>query len=384
MHIGFITSEYPHPKVSHAAGIATSIKNLAAALVKKGVKVSVFVYHQQEQSQIDDEGVSLHLLATKRYRYFTWLFYRKYIQNYVHSVSNDDPIDLVEAPDWTGITAFTNFKMPLVIRFHGSDAYFCKLDKRQQKFKNFMFEKMALKKAKAYIAPTTYAGEETRKIFGLLPAKIKTIHYGLQLEKFKNRTPDAYHDNTLLYVGTLIRKKGVLELAKIFNKIVAAQPHSKLILIGGDASDIKTGTASTFALMQHVLSPQALENTSYLGKLPYAEVQEHIKQAHVCAFPSFAETLGMVTIESMALKKPVVNTNMGWAQELIDDGVNGYLVHPSDIETYSERILYLFQNKQECLKIGEAARQKVETTFDIDTLALTNITYYKSLLTTKN
>jgi glycosyltransferase involved in cell wall biosynthesis len=357
---------------------------LAAALVKKGVKVSVFVYHQQEQSQIDDEGVSLHLLATKRYRYFTWLFYRKYIQNYVHSVSNDAPIDLVEAPDWTGITAFTNFKMPLVIRFHGSDAYFCKLDKRQQKFKNFMFEKMALKKAKAYIAPTTYAGEETRKIFGLSSAKIKTIHYGLQLEKFKNRTPDVYHDNTLLYVGTLIRKKGVLELAKIFNKIVAAQPHSKLILIGGDASDIKTGTASTFTLMQHVLSPQALENTSYLGKLPYAEVQEHIKQAHVCAFPSFAETLGMVTIESMALKKPVVNTNMGWAQELIDDGVNGYLVHPSDIETYSERILYLFQNKQECLKIGEAARQKVETTFDIDTLALTNITYYKSLLTTKN
>jgi glycosyltransferase involved in cell wall biosynthesis len=42
-----------------------------------------------------------------------------------------------------------------------------------------------------------------------------------------------------------------------------------------------------------------------------------MKQAQVCIFPSFAETLGMVTIESMALQKPVVNTSIGWAPELI-------------------------------------------------------------------
>ena len=39
MHIAYITSEYPHPQVSHAAGIATSIKNLAVTLVKKGIAV---------------------------------------------------------------------------------------------------------------------------------------------------------------------------------------------------------------------------------------------------------------------------------------------------------------------------------------------------------
>ena len=43
MKIGFITPEYPHPKVKFAAGIATSIRNLALALVKKGVDVTVFV-----------------------------------------------------------------------------------------------------------------------------------------------------------------------------------------------------------------------------------------------------------------------------------------------------------------------------------------------------
>ena len=57
MQIAFLTSEYPHPKVLHAAGIATSIKNLAVTLVKKGVDVTVFVYHQNENAIVTDEGV---------------------------------------------------------------------------------------------------------------------------------------------------------------------------------------------------------------------------------------------------------------------------------------------------------------------------------------
>lgn len=380
MHIGLITSEYPHSKVTQAAGIATSIKNLAVTLAKKGMPVTVFVYHQKEDLIIEDEGVTIHLIKKKNYKLFTWYFYRKHIQNYVNAIVIENQIDLIEAPDWTGITAFMSFKVPLVIRFHGSDAYFCKLDNRKQKIKNFLFEKLALKKANAFIAPTTYAGIETRKIFGLSKEKIKTIHYGLQLKHFVNIAPEEYEEKTILYIGTIIRKKGVLELAEIFNKIVEKEPHAKLKLIGGDSSDIKTGTVSTFALMQSVFSEKAKVNVNYLGKIPYSEIQNHIKDANVCAFPSFAETLGMVTIESMALNKPVVNTNIGWAQELIDDGINGYLVHPSNIEEYSKKILQLFNNKALCIKIGDEARKKIETTFDIEKLALKNIDYYQSIL----
>jgi len=206
MHIGLITSEYPHPKVTHAAGIATSIKNLAITLAKKGVSVTVFVYHQNEEIIIEDKGVTIHLIPKKHYKLFIWYQYRKYLQNYINKIVVSEKIDLLEAPDWTGITAFMRLKAPLIIRFHGSDAYFCKLDKRKQKFKNFIFEKTALKSAKAFIAPTTFAGEETRKIFGLDKNKIRTIHYGLQLEHFVNDNPEAFNKNTILYIGTIIRK----------------------------------------------------------------------------------------------------------------------------------------------------------------------------------
>jgi len=202
----------------------------------------------------------------------------------------------------------------------------------------------------------------------------------LQLENFENETPNDYNDKTVLYIGTIIRKKGVLELAEMFNKIVEEEPDTKLKLIGGDSGDIKTGNASTYALMQSIFSDKAKSNVDYLGKIPYSEVKNQIKKAHVCAFPSFAETLGMVTIESMALQKPVVNTSIGWAQELIDDGVNGYLVHPSNIETYSQKILELLKDKILCQKIGQEARKKVVSTFDINTNADINIQYYKAIL----
>lgn len=380
MHIAFITPEYPHAQLNVAAGIGTSIKNLAVALVKKGITVTVFVYQQNSDAIIFDEGVTIHKIAKKQYRFLTWYHYRLQLQNYINTIVAQQKIDLIEAPDWTGITAFMRFKVPLVIRFHGSDAYFCKLENRNQKFKNFLFEKLALKKASAFITPTTFAGEETRKIFGLDKSKIKTIHYGLQIENFVNQSPLNYDRNTILYIGTIIRKKGVLELAEIFNKVVEINPEATLILIGNDAFDIQTGSSSTYKLVENLFSNEAKKNVNYLGKVPYSEVKNHIKNAHICVFPSFAETLGMVTIESMALQKPVVNTSIGWAQELITDGVDGFLVHPSNTDLYAKRILELLNNDQLCETIGINARAKVETLFDITKNAEVNIQYYKSVI----
>ena len=160
-----------------------------------------------------------------------------------------------------------------------------------------------------------------------------------KLNKFQNDTPNQFTQKTLLYIGTIIRKKGVLELADIFNKIHEKEPGSKLILIGSDAPDNQTGASSTYGLFEEKLSKKAKPNVNYLGKVPYEDVQEYIKNANVCVFPSFAETLGMVTIESMALQKPVVNTSIGWGKELIDDGENGFLLTPT-IDHLFDRTLH--------------------------------------------
>ncbi|MDR7372314.1 glycosyltransferase family 4 protein [Flavobacterium aquidurense] len=380
MHIAFLTSEYPHRHVKHAAGIGTSTKNLVSALVEKGVTVSVFVYGQKEDAVFQDNTVKIYLIKSQKYKAFGWILNRKYIGNILNKYIFSEGIDLVEAPDWSGITAFMNLKVPVVIRFHGSDTYFCHLERRKQKIKNFWFEKLAVNKAKAFIAPTHFAGEFSKILFGIKNKMIEMIHHGLDLDQFDNAKPSDYQKGLILYIGTIIRKKGVLELPSIFNNVRKEYPDAQLILIGSDSDDIQTKSQSTWELLQRQFQSDDLKNVSYLGKIPYQEVQQHIKNANVCVFPTFAETLGMVTIEAMALQKPVVNSNIGWAQELIVDGESGYLVHPKDHKMFADKIVNLLTDDDLCLTIGNKARTRVETIFDIKKIATQNIDFYKSVI----
>lgn len=379
MHIAFLTPEYPHERVAHAAGIGTSIKNLVVALAQKKITVSVFVYGQQEDAVFMEEGITIHLIKNRKYKLMGWYWHRKYLQNYLNTKLRTEKIDAVEAPDWTGITAFMRLKAPLVIRFHGSDTYFCHLEKRHQKAKNFWFEKWAVQKAKAFIAPTTYAGAVSKRLFGIKDKVIQTIHYGVALDQFQNKNPEVFEQGLILYIGTIIRKKGVFELPEILQTVRLQHPEVQLVLIGGDSADIQTGSASTWELLEQEFNAADLKKVSYLGKIPYQKVQEYIKKAHLCVFPSFAETLGMVTIESMALQKPVVNTAIGWAQELIIDGESGFLVHPHDHTVYANSIIALLKDANLCLTMGKNARKRVEDVFDIEKMAQQNIVFYQSI-----
>ncbi|WP_291136217.1 glycosyltransferase family 4 protein [Flavobacterium sp. UBA7663] len=380
MHVAFLTPEYPHSKIKHSGGLGTSIKNLVVALVAKGVKVTVFVYGQPKSEVFEENGVTFHFISNKKYRFGKWFFYRKYLQKHINSVVKKEKIDVIEAPDWTGVTAFMNFDIPLVIRFHGSDTYFCHIEKRKQKFKNRLFETLAVRKAKGFIAPTKYAGEVSAELFGLHKEQIKTINYGLDLAQFNNEHPERFEKGLVLYIGTIIRKKGVLELPEIFNKVRNQFPEAKLVLIGGDSGDVVTGNKSTWELVKQQFHKQDLEQVSYLGKIPYNEVQDYIKKANVCVFPTYAETLGMVTIESMAMKKAVVNSNIGWAQELMEDGKSGFLVHPANHELFAQKISTILNDTDCNTRMGNEARLYVEAHFDITKKVEENINYYQHLI----
>jgi glycosyltransferase involved in cell wall biosynthesis len=274
-----------------------------------------------------------------------------------------------------------HFKIPVIIRLHGSDTYFCHLEKRKQKIKNFWFEKLALSKAKAFIAPTEYAGKVSKELFKIKDKEIKTIHNGLALNKFEKHPTSQYEDGLVLYFGTIIRKKGVLELTAIMDLVVKKYSKAHLVLIGDDAPDIKTSSPSTWRLIKEQLNKLSTElNVTYLGKVSYESVQTYIKKAHVCVFPTYAETFGMVTIESMAMQKAVVNSNIGWSKELIEDGESGFLVHPSNHNEYASKIVKILENNELRVSVGLKARERVKQVFDIDKKAEENIAFYKTII----
>ncbi|WP_417887315.1 glycosyltransferase family 4 protein [Zunongwangia sp.] len=380
-HIGFIVSHYPHLAFGHDGGLGTSVYNLVQSLKTK-FEVSVFVYGQEKYFEIVETNMKIYSLNFKSDS-FGFYKTRKKINQFVNKKIQDDDIQLIEVPDWTGISAFMSFPVPVVMRFHGSDAYFCHLENRKQKWKNFLFEKLAVSAANAFIAPTGFSAQLSKEIFRIKNKEIRTIHYGLRLNDFNNPESENFKNFQILYIGTLIRKKGVLELPFILQKIILKFPETRLIIIGSDAPDIETGLPSTWGLLKKQFG-SAIKNVTYLGKIPYHLVQENIKESHVCIFPSYAETLGMVTIESMALKKAVVNTNIGWAKEIIDNGVNGLMAYPDDHESFSDHIMHIFSDDIFRKKIQSNARLKVESHFDIEKKTLENIEFYEEIINAKD
>ncbi len=380
MTLGLLTPEYPHVLCGACGGIGSSVQNSARALVEQGHRVIVFVYGQTSTQILDDQGVQLHLIQSKSYRFAGWYFYRKHIQQYVNACVLTEKIQLLEAPDWTGITAFMNLKAPLVIRFHGTDAYFCHLEGRRQKLKNFMLEKWAMRRAIGFSTPTNFAAEITKYIFRIKKKPIVTIPNGIALSQFTNPNPEEFEEGLILYFGTLIRKKGVFELLEIFNKVLQKHPTARLLLVGADAPDIQSGADSTWSELQKNTAPAVLKQIQYAGKVPYAQMQAHILQAQLCVLPSLAETQGMVTLEAMAMQKPVLTSNFGWSSELITHGQSGFLLNPKHHTEFAACICELLANPARCLQIGLQAKTQVQLHFDSLKLAQQTATFYATQL----
>lgn len=378
MNIAFITSEYRHKNLKlNVGGIGSFVTNFAQQLVSRGHQVTVFLYSQNKEEILLDKGIEIHLIKQKKVKLFTWWFNRKYIENYINKVVLSKGIEVLEAPDWTGITAFMKFKCPLIIRLHGSDAFFCHLEKRKQKKKNFFFEKKAIFGANHVVGVSKFVASKTKELF-LYNKQISVIYNTIDPNIFKPNVSIKIKEKTILYFGTLIRKKGVLELASIFNKIIEKIPSAKLILLGKDVIDIEEHK-STLTLFKDKLTNQSKENVVYFSEVSYNEVKNYISTSEVIVLPSFAEAFPMTWLEAMSMQKKLVTSNIGWSKELMIDGNTGFVENPKNHSEFAEKIIYLLENKEEGEELAKNARQRIINKFDMKKSIEENIKLYMSI-----
>ena len=378
MKIAFLTPEYPHAKTGSSGGIGTSIKNLAQGLVALGCQVSVLVYEQNIDDFFDDNGIVIYQIKNVKLKGISWYLTRKKIEKQINELYVQKKIDLIEVADWTGISSFiTPKKCPIVIKLHGSDTYFCDLESRLVKQWNRFHEKRALQKANFRISVSQFTADKTNQIFGT-NFDFKIIHNAINKNDFESNGTSK--PNQILYFGSLIKKKGMLELPLIFNELYNKNANAKLVLVGKDVTDITTNSVSTWSLMQKFFSEQAARNVSYLGEIPYDDIQKMIQESAVCIFPSFAEAFPVSWLEAMAMQKAIVASNIGWASEVISDGIDGLLENPKSHDKFAEKINILLNNNELNSALGQNANQKVKKYFDSNIIAKINLDFYKTCI----
>jgi glycosyltransferase involved in cell wall biosynthesis len=374
MHIAFLTTEYP-PLPS--GGIGTSIRNLAQAYVQMGQRVSVIGWGPR--NEFYDQGVHVHFLGESSLPKLGWFLNRQLAQRELNWLVRNEGVDIVEAHDWTGISAGMRLDCPLVIRCNGSATYFAHLLNERVRPSVRWAETLALKRADDIAAVSRFAADTTRELFGL-KRSIRVIHNSIDIERFSPTPRHLVEPDTILYLGTMVRKKGVLDLAKIFSKVVEENSKAHLHFVGRDAVDTVSGALSTWELCQQELSPRASEQTTYHGVQPYERVAEFIQRAAVCVFPSYAEAFPLTWLETMACAKPVVAYDIGWASEVIQDGIDGRLIVAGDFSKFSSAIIDLLREPAKQETMGLAAMQRVQNRFSSQLIAKQNLAWYRDVL----
>lgn len=177
---------------------------------------------------------------------------------------------------------------------------------------------------------------------------------GVNLEQYEVR--DFPSDNTIdfTYVGRLMKEKGFELYAKAAEYIRNKYPNTRFHVCGPDEDNYH----------------DMVKDLSDRGILIYEGYVEDMKEVYSrvqCTIhPTYyPEGMSNVLLESLACGRPIITTDRPGCKEIVDDGINGFIVKQNDLNDLIEKIeKYLSLSNQERKKMGMNGRKKVEKDFD--------------------
>ena len=158
-----------------------------------------------------------------------------------------------------------------------------------------------------------------------------------------------------LFVGRLVKDKGVEELLTAFGNFHKRHPDSKLVCVGGIEEN------------DSPLSPEALEylknGEDIISTGFQKDVKPYMAVADVFVFPSYREGFPNVILQACSMELPVIATDITGSNEIITDGVNGFLVPVKSVAELEEKMELLYKNHQMREKFSKNGREIIERKF---------------------
>lgn len=165
--------------------------------------------------------------------------------------------------------------------------------------------------------------------------------------------PDHGNKIQFLFVGRLMRDKGVIELIEAARFMYEKYPNVRFCLVGGCEKEFQT-------VLDQIDLPECVE---LCGQ--QKDVHSYMKQADAIVLPSYHEGMANVLLEAAACGRPVLASNVPGCRETFDEGRSGYGFQAKDVRSLVqalEKFISLSQSERE--EMGLAGRKKMEKEFD--------------------
>ena len=175
------------------------------------------------------------------------------------------------------------------------------------------------------------------------PQKVITAFAGSNTPDPVSLNIQKYQCKNILFVGVEWERKGGPILVEVFKNLIKKYPDASLTIVGCNP-DI------------------SLPNCKIVGKIPVEGVGEYYNHASVFCLLTLREPFGIVFIEAMKYRLPIIANNIGCLTDLVKDDYNGYLIN-NNIEDYTNAISMLLEDPDKCRQMGENGFNLVETKF---------------------
>lgn len=194
---------------------------------------------------------------------------------------------------------------------------------------------------------------------------------GVDLSEYEfTPDPDSQKVN-VIFTARMVKEKGVCDLVDAA-RMLRDEYRDKVEfwLCGGLHNNPK-------ALQEHEL--RAMCDGDYIQWLGFrSDVCDLLKRCHIVAFPSYyREGVPKSLIEASAIGRPIITCNSVGCKDVVDDGVNGYLIEPKNVQQLAARLKQLIDDKALRMEMGRKSREKAERDFAIEKVVEVHMELYK-------
>jgi len=372
MNIVFLSSEYP---LWAPGGVGTFLQTFGRTLAQQDHTVTVLGIGDKENIEIlNDQGVNLIRLPKNKSKLPNFLHNKMRPNKKLKELHRDQPIDIIESAE-PGL-AIISKKHPAkkVIRLHGGHHFFAEAEKRGINWRKGLLEKISFKKADGFIAVSNYVRSHTANYLSYGGKPIEIINNPINTTLVSPQV--SVHADRILFAGTVCEKKGVRQLIEAFKLVREKYPDKILDLFGRDWF-FPDGNSYMDMLKGDYAND--LENVIFHGSVSREELNVKYAEAAFCIFPSHMETQGLVSLEAMLLKKPVIFSEYGPGPETIIHGETGLLCDVYDPNDIAEKMIWCIENPTEAQQLGRNAEKVVIERYDKNAILERNIAFYRSL-----
>ena len=387
MKILMLTWEYP-PRV--VGGISRVVYDLSHRLIKDGHEVTVVTYRDGEVPYYeDDKGVKVYRVDNYMIQpnnFIDWILQLNFnmVERASQIIAEQGKFDVIHAHDWLVANAAKtlkhSFDIPIVATIHATEAgRNSGIREPNQKYINDT-EWMLTYEANEVIVNSNYMKSEVQRLFGLPFEKINVVPNGVNLNKFTGMDRDYSfrrkyamdNEKIILFMGRLVYEKGIQYLISAMPKILEGYHDAKLVICG------KGGMIDE--LKAQVNAMGIGEKVYFAGYMNGKDVERMYKAADISVFPSTYEPFGIVALEAMLSENPIVVSDIGGLNEIVDHRVNGMKAYCGNPNSIADSILELLYDHKLCADITKKAKNKVRNEYNWNKIAQdTHFAYQKAI-----